>query len=166
MEAELRPQHYTFAHRLVPTLFFSNPQGFFEMVQGDGDRYLQFLWKRAGQVAGNEDWVQPEGLAVEVIELGSNYRLGLITLPDPQAATEAYFLGLLLRLAKISRNGVLSQKARLITLEYSISVVDGSPEVVVGEWSSDSTRHIYHSIGSDPTRTFFIEAVKDLSSIG
>jgi len=98
-----RTQHYIFAHKLVPSLFFRDPSGFVGALAQEGDALLRRLWVEAARLATTDaseastDAIDlPDVPASEVMGLEGGARLVVLMLPEPIAALEAFFVGLLI----------------------------------------------------------------------
>ena len=149
--AQPRRQHYHFAHRALPGLLFSNPERFFHTMTQEGLPFLEFAWQRSAepQRGAETTRVRPsspsDGLALHLEQLEDGVQLALITLPPPQAMTEAYFVAAIYRPA--DQPGQLSL-LRYITLEYSLNPATQQPLTVLGEW--DSSKPIHRNWGGGP----------------
>ncbi len=142
-----RTQHYVFAHRMLPTLFFEEPAMFIATFEKGGNKFLHFLWNLLGDEASE---LAAESLDYQIKRLENNTTIALITLPPPQAMTEAYFVAAVFR----------PQGNRFITLEYSFNFIEGSPITVLGEWTT--TSHLNLGDGPEPTLEAFFEKVVNL----
>lgn len=147
-----RGQHYVFVHQALPAMFFADPAKFVTTLAERGDEVLHTLWHRVGQQVREANQIPPAGLSAETRRLEDGTRLILITLPDPQGATEAYFVALAYR-PPTQQKGL----TRFITLEYSLNL-EGSPGTMLCEWTADK-RHGNLGQGPEPTLEAFFEVV-------
>jgi hypothetical protein len=145
-----RTQHYAFAHRMLPALFFAEPARFIAILEKSGKNFLHFLWNRLGNRLEASKLVAAEGLDYQIKKLENNTTIALITLPPPQAMTEAYFVAPVFR----------PQGNRFITLEYSFNFIEGGLRTVLGEWTT--TSHLNMGDGPEPTLEAFFEKVVNL----
>lgn len=124
-----RPQHYSFAHKILPTFFFSDPARFIELVSKGGSEYMVGLWNLLEEdfTAAGLDPIAPDGLDVELVDLGDQASLILIKMPEPQQVAEAY-------IAAVAYRPDTPRIARFFTMEYDESLTDGSPRAFLCEW--------------------------------
>lgn len=138
-----RIQHYMFAHRVIPQLFFGDPARFFEVFSREADHFLHHFWDRLGeQIAQPEGHVDPAGLHGEVRALDNDVEVALITLPEPAAVAEAYFAAAVYR----PQPGG-ADLARYFTLEYGITIPEGKPRTVFCGWTADGN---HFNMGDGP----------------
>jgi len=157
-----RHQHYAFAHVALPSLFFRDPEAFIAILNESKGNVLNDLWGYVGQNMRWPHLVTAGGLGCEIRNLDAQTTIALITLPAPQAITEAYFVALVYRPQK---RGVLPARealARCFTLECGIEVGGGS-RTVLCEWTKDHM-HINRGDGPAPTPDAFLEAICDLTA--
>lgn len=141
-----------FVHQALPAMFFANPVKFVTTLAERGDEVLHALWHRIGEGVREANRIAPAGLSAETRQLEDETRLILITLPDPQGVTEAYFVALAYR-PPTQQKGL----TRFITLEYSLNL-EGSPGTMLCEWTADK-RHRNLGPGPEPTLEAFFEVV-------
>jgi hypothetical protein len=149
-----RGQHYVFAHRIIPQVFFGDPAAFMGYLLRDGDQFLRFYWDRIGERVENpHDLVDPGGLHGEIRKLDNHVQVALIALPEPQFATEAYFIA-------AAYHPELDGKilARYYTLEYGVSFLDNAPYTVLGGWVAGG--HINMGDGPPPEIEGFYEVIR------
>jgi hypothetical protein len=115
-------QHYIFAHKLVPSLFFRDLDGFVGSLAQEGNALLRGLWVEAARLArtGAPDTAGdaidlPDVPASELRDLQGGARLVVLMLPEPVAALEAFFVGLVVP-SPLDRSGPI---ASVYTLELS-----------------------------------------------
>jgi hypothetical protein len=149
--AQPRRQHYHFAHQVLPGLLFSNPERFFQTLAQDGPGFLEFAWQRSAEPPRGAELSRPnpgsppDGLALRLEQLDPQTRLALITLPPPQAMTEAYFAAAIYHPAAQPDDAPL---LRYLTLEYSMDPATQRPLTMLGEW--DSSQPIHRNWGGGP----------------
>ena len=125
MNQALSEQRRYFVDSLVPELFFANPENFLDLLT-EGDRYLNFLWARAGEAAGSDAGASE--VSGEVVGLAGGYLLGLIGLPEPVEEKETLTLGLACRPVGLTLKGIQRPAASIFALEASgrsSSLVEG-----------------------------------------
>jgi hypothetical protein len=125
MNQALSDQRQYFVDSLVPELFFANPEDFLDML-AEGNRYLNFLWARAGEAAGSDSGASE--VSGEVVGLAGGYLLGLISLPEPVVEKETLILGLACRPVGLTLTGIQRPAASIFALEApgrSGSLVEG-----------------------------------------
>jgi hypothetical protein len=155
MEERARAHHYLFAHRMMPTIFFQDPEKFIGTLNEHGMPFLRFLWDRAGQVLEPALMLPGDGLDYQTRGLEDGTRIVAISLPAPQAITEAYFVALVYRPVMLQHEAI----ARCFTLEYGRSVFNDQPRTVLCEWSGSS--HLNYGDGPEPTAEAFIASISD-----
>jgi len=138
-----RTQHYKFAHEVLRDLFFENKDKLFQDILYS-EEGLRGLWYRVGEFY-IENFEGPKlldssGLTIEWKE-SENHSLFIITLPKPEKSPEAYFVGMV-----VPHNS--SDKARYITLEYGMDVMN-QPYTVLCGW--DGKTHLNYAEGDEPT---------------
>jgi hypothetical protein len=154
-----RAQHYVFAHRIIPQVFFGDPAGFMTLFARDGDRFLRFYWEKIGERVENaSDRLDGSALHGEIRSLPSDTQIALITLPTPEHVTEAYFI------AAVTHPGLDGRiAARYYTLEFGMSVFDNEPYTVLGGWVAGG--HINMGDGPDPDLEAFYDTIKSKLAI-
>ena len=154
-EHEPRPQHYDFAHRLLPREVFAAPDRVFSILESTValQELLLPLWQEAGGT------LPPDGLRVSVRqELGSGWRVALVHLPPPQRATEAHFAAVAYRPSR-TRLLILKEpvELRYFVLERAADA-DERVRAHVAEWRADGTRHRLGPV-ADASEDGFIDAI-------
>ncbi|MBI3158035.1 MAG: hypothetical protein HYZ26_00360 [Chloroflexi bacterium] len=134
---EPRPQPYIFAHLALPALFFRAPESMLRNFEQEGPEFLRYLWRQIGLEKGGHD--EAAGMQIQVeIHKEAREIIGLISLPAPQNATEAFFVA-----------AVHSpERARYFTLELG-ERLDGSAYTVLCEWDTEG-RHLNYGEGPAP----------------
>lgn len=128
--ANVRAQHYLFAHRGLPSMAHARPQQVMMSLLGDHERFLAGVWAVAGEQAEAQGQRADRSFRprVAVRRLHEQTAWHVIPMPQPRTATEAFFVALGLR----TRGG--GWDARAYTLEL------GDGHAVLGEWTADG-RH-------------------------
>ncbi len=150
-----RGQHYIFAHRLVPGMFQEDPSKFMAYLAQDRIKFIRFLWDRAGQNMPPDDQVAPDGIDVTLRKAERDIQVALITLPPPEATTEAHFVA-------PAYHPELDGKvfARYFTLEYTLGLQDGLPHTMLCGWSG--TTHFNMGDGPAAEREAFFQAIQQI----
>jgi hypothetical protein len=151
-----------FSSVLVPELYFANPDGFLELLESGGDRYLGFLWERAGEVEGIEEPMDSEGLSVEVGTLDPDHRFGLVKLPGTEFPGECQFLGLLLRKSKITLKGIQPGASRVFTLDRGSGIAPGDRSWMIGEILQTGEHVEYEEPVASPDTAQFISIIREI----
>lgn len=135
-ETVARWHHYFFAHKVLPAVFFNNPENFLFVLRTRGIQELQASWDRVGSKIEQGERVTATGLACEIRELGLGTTIALITLPAPERSPEAYFAAAVYRAPQRPEPAV----TRFFTLEC----VQPRPNQngLLCEWTSDEVHHI------------------------
>jgi hypothetical protein len=150
-----RIQHYMFAHRVIPQLFYGDPAKFFDIFSRDADRFVSFYWDKLGeQITQPEGRVDGAGLRGEVRTLAGDIQLALITMPAPAAVAEAYFTA-----AAYRPQAEGASLARYFTLEYGINIPDGNPRTVFCGWTAEGA-HFNMGDGPAADPELFIDVVQ------
>lgn len=134
--------HYLFGHVALRGIFFENPRMFLQTLEMFGEKLLVRLWHETGRHLHDGQASAPPalatGLAYSIRELRPKLNAVIVVLPPPQRPTEAYFVAMLMPLAKADL------KPRYLTLERSVH--DDEPGTMLGEWIGD--RH--YQLGPGP----------------
>ncbi len=146
----MRPHHYQFAHHALPAHFFTDVTQFTKMLQMDGKVFLHYLWTATGEDL-DEDPL-PYSLELERRKHGK-YTIYLITMPEPTAATEAFYI-------LLASDG---RKHFYFTLEAGQDLKDESKFLPIHcEWTADGTHKNFGQLGSTDIETFAKECCKSL----
>jgi hypothetical protein len=121
-------QHYLFAYKALPTIFYTQGRDFLFYLDRDGKKFLKFWWDHAAEKLEESQLRSPEGLSFEVHDY-KNRKLVLIILPPPDAE-EVYFLAML---SRPSKNHILIWKnlARVIALQRRVISAEGKEAAVL-----------------------------------
>lgn len=155
-----RAQHYIFAHKLVPSPFSRDPGGFVGSLAQEGNRLLSGLWVEAARLAGTAtldtatDAIDlPEVPASELRNLQDGTRLFVLMLPEPIAALDAFFVGLLVPGSLDSSAAIAS----VYTLELSEDHHRKRGTMLCG-WSAEGA-HVNYYFCPPPSLEAFVTAV-------
>jgi hypothetical protein len=152
-----RTLHYVFAHIALRQLAFEHPLGVVGTLHSPkAAEFLRSVWDDvAEQVKRNGEPVDIDAsaLAVSPVRVG-DYPCALVRLPPPQAATECYYVALVLHVDLREEAAAAAEpppeKPRLsyFTLEYGASL-DGSERSVVCAWD-EAGSHLNYGDGPWP----------------
>lgn len=138
-----RRQHYTFAHRALPQIAAAHGDRFIEDMAGPHALpMLKQLWDDIGRERTG-DAIASDGLAVSVQTLRDGATFALITMPEPTAPPEAYYVGVV--------------GGRCFTLEYGLTAA-GEPATFLCEWVGQ--KHVNFGLGPPPEEHAFVRAVE------
>lgn len=129
--ANVRGQHYLFAHSALPSLAHRMPQQLMMKLMTEQESFLAGLWQMAGAQAA-EKGQRPDASfrpRVDLRQLRDRTAWHVIALPQPRATPEAYFVAVGVRPVGDD------WEARVYTLELGIA----GP--MVAEWTPDK-RHL------------------------
>lgn len=152
---EPRHQHYVFAHRYLPNLFFGDPVRFFGALESGGDAFLHWLWKRCESEAKDGVVIPPTGLEAHLFRFDDETLCACITLPQPLGITEAYWVAAVYRPERETPPG--ARFVAFYTLEFGYDL-DDEPRTVLGSWSADGT-HSNFGDGPEASMDAFLEWV-------
>ena len=156
-----RAQHYQFAHRILPLIFFQNPAGYIANLTRFGDFYLEDFWNMIRKhLESPEDWVEVTGLHGEVRKAAGDISVALITLPEPLVVTEAYFTA---QVYHPQFEGKLL--ARFFTLEFGYSMPGEPKSFTLGGWQ-DGTHFNYGHVTATRLDEFFALVMETLAGRG
>jgi hypothetical protein len=145
-----------FAHRVLPSLFYQDPERFLAILKQDGIAFLRYFWDKLGSSLDAADVHPMHGVNYETRILEDGTAIALIELPKPLHVTEAYFVAPVYR--PLSAGGESIQ--RYFTLEYGIKLVEPGERSVLCEWTLDN-HHVNFGDGPEPTSRAFFTAVCD-----
>jgi hypothetical protein len=137
------PQHYTFAHRVLPFLFFNDPELFMTIMSSPkGMDFLRVQWNTLAKQFPTA--TPSDSLNYQMRGLDDGTKIIIITMPPPQKVTETYFNAVVYRPASDAAPLV----SRYFTLEYGMSFMPDAPKrMVLGEWTNQQ-EHINY--GDNP----------------
>jgi hypothetical protein len=163
-----RMQHYVFAHQLLPSTLFANPNPLLVPLvseQGSsraGRDHLLKIWQAAAEGLPEQDHVSGESLAYSMEVLGHpNSTAFFIQLPKPERKTEAHFV-----LIVFDAPGLCVGKLRQLryfVLEH-YGEADGAAKTNLGEWvkKGDGLKFANHGKGPPPDKAAFLAAVQNV----
>lgn len=144
-----RQHHYRFAHKVLPGLLFKNLEPFRSAaLAGRADPGLQRLWEDVAKPTG-ADSDGSRSIRAVVHECAGR-SVVLVTLPQPEHAAEAHFIGIVL-----DRDDPTF--LRYVVLEHSWDT-QSQPRTVLGEWTRDGS-DINFGDGPQPTESEFVAIV-------
>ncbi len=146
-----RQTYYAFAHQALPEVFFSDPALLLRTLKDNGVAFLGYIWKKLEMYAHETGQGIEQQLEVTLTQL-AGADLALVTLPQPEKRTEAYFVAML--------DGAEGRKARYLVLELGFDTEE-RPITVLGEWTDDGVHH-NHGNGPHAQADLFVEAVGEL----
>jgi hypothetical protein len=112
-----RSQHFNYTFESLPTIFHSQTKNFFNYLEKDGLKFLEFWWDHMGVRLGQEDSDPFENVFFEIKEIPEKKsRMAMITLPKPKNFFECYFIAFLEEPQK--RWPVRLPNTRVFVLEY------------------------------------------------
>jgi hypothetical protein len=162
---QTRAQHYLFAHRLLPSVFFQNPGQLIGALEQQGPALLTDMWNHTAQFAPEAPPLPAEGLSVELRRIPAGWTVALVTLPRPCAMTEAHFTALAVKPTGERQVALPAEAARYVTLELSTSLEGDEPFTMLCEWTSDGT-HANMGEGPPPDLEAFFQRVTELLAEG
>ncbi|MCP2335386.1 hypothetical protein [Actinomadura rupiterrae] len=122
-----RRHHYHFVHSVMREASEQyGPSLLANTDPGELTGILEKTWRDVGEDLPAGERLPSDGLRGNLIELADN-RLLLITLPEPEAAAEAYYA------AMVQPYG--SSSTRFFTLEYAVDPITHEPGAILGEWT-------------------------------
>jgi len=152
---QVRPHHYCFAHQALPGVLQANPSAFMRRMGSDeATPFLDWMWKKAEEHAKARAETSFADLRHRGFML-EGCKTAVITLPAPQATSEAYMVAAVLI---ESPGDSTPARARFFTLELHENL-DGSRSTALCEWVGTSHRLL--GFGTAPDITAFVAAVKE-----
>jgi hypothetical protein len=172
-----RAQHYYFAHVAIKGVAFEDPERLvIAMAAPEAETFLADMWDAVGKdvgvqgrqqrprpqqggvadTAASAEYVPPTGLEAVPARVAGR-PAALIRMPEPQAATEAHFVAVVLNheLAEPAKPPP-EPEAYYFTLELGVSS-DGSLRTVFCEW--DESAHRNHGDGPPADARAFLDHV-------
>jgi hypothetical protein len=150
-----RVHHYSFAHRVLPQLFFDDPKAFLGAFLGpSGNRRLADLWLAVGEDYAPSAIIPSSDLIVTKISFeGRNG--ALIRFPEPQTTPEAHFAVLLEPFEHDEARFFILEKTELPS-----RTGEGRARAVLCEWL-EGCRRRNHDRVLPPNQSRFENAVND-----
>jgi hypothetical protein len=156
MPNKSRGQHYAFAHRVLPSLIWTHSEHLWSLLTGsERDAFLQAVWKAAGENQEPSEQVDGTTLRSSIHRHGSS-TIFLITLPQPIAPAEAYFVAIIFgNPPPITPAESSIDQIRYFTLELAHNVITQEQYTVVAEWRK--AQHFNLGSGPRPDTQAFLE---------
>ena len=163
-----RTQHYVFAHQWLPATFFAIPERMVgDLLANDATDGIRHSWDRLGARLAAAERLDPVGLEARVVPVHeddhSDY-YAIVTLPEPQAVPEAYFVGMVVRpvdgeLVAEEVSGTVREGTKLwyFTLERSVDSDLVTPSTVLCAWHEGT--HLNFGEAVEPTMKDFLGAI-------
>jgi hypothetical protein len=142
-----RGQHYTFAHRVLPSLTWAHPDRLLSfLTRSECDSFLQAVWEIAGKNQPLSDQVDGATLR-SAIHQRDRYTIALITLPHPLVPAEAYFVAIIFDdQSSLKATETDIPNVRYFTLEFGRNIITQEEHTVFAEWRKDG----HYNLGSGP----------------
>ncbi|MFN7036884.1 MAG: hypothetical protein ACK4SN_11020 [Bellilinea sp.] len=154
MNAE-KTQSQIFTDEVLPSLFHNSPGQFLQFLYRDGNKFLSFYWKLAGEKCPSELKRDSFGLNYYFREPASRILITMILLPEPIQDGESYFSALIYRPDR--RILFVADTTKIINLEkYSPS--ENPTGTLMVEWTRRKVREVIGS-GPAPYQEEFYRAV-------
>lgn len=118
-------------------------------------KFLQTSWDKLGSKLERKNILPSNGLKYEVNHLDNGVAVAIITLPEPQAITEAFFTAAVYRAPTTDQELI----TRYFTLEYGYNSSDNNFRTVLCEWTPDKV-HKNFGTGPEPTPNAFLNAIR------
>jgi hypothetical protein len=156
--AKKSSHYYQFAYQAMPILFHSSSKDFITLLRRDGQKFLEFWWKRTGESGEVAENLPSDGLTYEIRDYPGGKQMVLVTLPEPQKAPEAYFLAML---TPPPKKHLLPWKnfSRVFALQRG-KMVDGLVRTHFAELTPRGYQRVLRE-GAEPTLEKFYELVVD-----
>jgi hypothetical protein len=87
-----KSQAYNFAHEVLPIMFHSQTNDFFQYLEKDGLKFLEFWWNYIGDQLPEEQRRPFTGMTFEFLPEEEKIRKAIITLPHPREEGEIYYM--------------------------------------------------------------------------
>lgn len=154
-DIQARRHHYIFAHKVLPKMFFDDPEKFLDIVAHYGNHFLKWLWADVGERIKGGNGIPIEGLNHRIIKRENGLMVVVIVLPMPVVTPEAYFVAAAYRSASASHPEPM---VRFITLERSRLPEEGREDTFLCEWTRDEA-HLNYGKGCKPDIESFVVAI-------
>lgn len=151
----VRRHHYIFAHKVLPKMFFDDPEKFLDIIAHHGNRFLGWLWTDVGEKIKEGNSIPIERLDHRIIRRENDLTVIVIALPMPVAAPEAYFVAAAHRPGSASHPEAM---ARFMTLERSSLPGEDRVGTFLCEWTRDEA-HLNYGRGCKPNVESFVGAI-------
>jgi len=156
MRIHSRGQHYTFAHRVLPSLTWAHPDRLLSLLtSSERDSFLQAVWETAGKNQPPSDQVDGATLR-SAIHPHDRYTIALITLPLPLVPAEAYFVAIIFGdYSSLKATETDLPSVCYFTLEFGRNIITQEEHTVFAEWRKDG--HYNLGSGPPPERQAFLD---------
>jgi hypothetical protein len=154
-----RPHHYAFAHRFLTSIVLDDPrQAYRHFFSPAGAAPLRQMWDFVGShLESAADLLPASGLRLTWHLLDGARKLVVVSLPEPRAMTEAYFVGLV-----FERRAAQDWRCtNFYTLELSLDPSIASTCAVLCGWTKEA--HMSFGTAVAPDEEAFVRAIKELS---
>jgi len=155
-----KTQQMVFVSEVLPSLFHDTPEQFIRLLARDGTKFLRFYWDEAGKRLEESKRISSFGLNYDLRKPGKNIGVVLVTLPKPQAESEAYFVALIYRPYRVTPILRISDITKVVALEYVLNP-EGETDRLLVEWTRKLTREEI-SKGPEPVLNEFYTTICDL----
>lgn len=150
-----RTHHYVFAHSVIPSLFYSDPDDFINRLVKDGRTFLQGLWQKVKEQMHNDPNTDKEcmdDLTFDLYSTECGTTIATVILPTPETIAEAYFVSTVYR-PETEKESI----KQVITLEYGLDR-DGHSRTVIGAWTPEGN-HLNYGDGTPPELDAFLASI-------
>jgi|HigsolmetaAR202D_1030399.scaffolds.fasta_scaffold11260_2 hypothetical protein len=155
MGTRSRGQHYAFAQHVLPTLTWKHPDRLLTLFTGaEREEFLQAVWKTAGEHQPAADLVDGTTLHSS-IHKQEQHTIVLITLPQPVAPVEAYFIAIVFTHPSQPAAENTIQQVRYFTLEFANDFISRQNHTVFAEVREDG--HYNFGRGPRPELQAFLD---------
>jgi hypothetical protein len=153
-------QQAEFAFRTLPDLFHQDPDQFIQLLERNGNRFLNFYWDEAGKRINQTEKVVPYGIDYAMQHPNSLLQAAWITFPDPTRIGEAWLGAFIFRPTRVTMIPGVNDVARVLVLMNTSDVPGENKTSLV-----QITRRLeFFEVGKDilPDKIAFHSAVADI----
>jgi len=126
-----------FTDQVLPQVFHGAPAPFWQFLERDGTKFLNYYWDQAGEDKPGLRRENPFGLNFVLSEPLPRAFAVVVTLPEPKVDGEAYFAGLVYRPDR--RILLVTDFTRYFTLEKAVGG-EGQPGTRLVQWTTHLER--------------------------
>jgi hypothetical protein len=161
-DAPPRRHHYMFAHVALRQIISQEPTKWVALLHSEkSEEILRQLWDTVyttiHQREPDAPRLDPLGLCAHPRRI-ADFPCVIVEMPMPEGTTEAYFVGIVLRVKFEGQPAVpLAPPLRYFTLERGASLQPGMRRTVLCEWTD--TAHLNFGGGPQPTVEAVAEAI-------
>ena len=152
MAEKPRQEFYTFTHQALPEIFFNDPQKFLNALRENKNDFPRYIWGQMEKLAKIEEGGKANEIYVEISSSRESFTY-LISLPQPEFPTEAYYIAL----TSSNNNAQEEEEFHFYTLEYDVNE-KGESVSLFCEWV-DQDMHQKLISGTEFSREYFLERV-------